>query len=146
MSAAAAAASYTEKRLSYPFRQIRMSGIIGSDKVAAKYERLYEEVMRLSKSRLASINDERERQEELNILGVTGVDALDVIERQEAAAAAAAEASLEEERNDDPRANDIDYVTELEIAVDKNIMMVKNGTAQEEEFEDDEDEDKRRGI
>jgi hypothetical protein len=55
-----------------------MSGIIGSDTVAAKYERLYEEVMRLSKSRLASINDERER--------------------QEAAAAAAAEASLEEER------------------------------------------------
>jgi hypothetical protein len=103
-----------------------MSGIIGSDKVAAKYERLYEEVMRLSKSRLASINDERER--------------------QEAAAAAAAEASLEEERNDDPRANDIDYVTELEIAADKNIMMVKNGTAQEEEFEDDEDEDKRRDI
>jgi hypothetical protein len=94
--------------------------------VAAKYERLYEEVMRLSKSRLASINDERER--------------------QEAVAAAAAEASLEEERNDDPRANDIDYVTELEIAADKNIMMVKNGTAQEEEFVDDEDEDKRRDI
>ena len=94
--------------------------------MAAKYERLYEEVMRLSKSRLASINDERER--------------------QEAVAAAAAEASLEEERNDDPRANDIDYVTELEIAADKNIMMVKNGTAQEEEFVDDEDEDKRRDI
>jgi hypothetical protein len=124
-----------------------MSGIIWSDKVAAKYERLYEEVMRLSKSRLASINDERERQEELNILGLTGVDALDKIERQEAAAAAAAESSLEEEeRNDDPRANDIDYVTELEIAADKNIVMVKNGTAQEEEFEDDEDEDKRRDI
>jgi hypothetical protein len=90
------------------------------DRIAANYDRLYHEVMRLSAERLAGIKDERERQEEMNILGVTGVEVLDEMERQEEETASA-EARLEEgeDEEDDPRADDIDYVTELEIAAEK---------------------------
>lgn len=50
-------------------------------RIAANYDRLLDEVMRLSSDRLASIKDDRERQEEMNVLAVSGVEAL--AEREE---------------------------------------------------------------
>lgn len=103
------------------------------DRMAENYDRLYDEVMRLSADRLASIKDERQRAGEMNKLGVTGVEVLDEMERQEAAAAKAR--LLEEEKNDnDPSADDIDYQTELEIEADKN-QQYKTTTRREGEEE-----------
>ena len=92
------------------------------DRMASNYDRLYQEVIRLSADRLAGIKDSKEREEEMNILGVTGVEVLDEMECQEEEEEAAAKARLlEEEKNDnDPRTDDIDYQMELEIEADKN--------------------------
>jgi len=90
------------------------------DRIASNYDRLYEEVMRLSESRLASIKDSKEREKEMNILGVTGVEALDEMERQEEEEADKTRLEEEEKNDNDPRADDIDYQMELEIGADKN--------------------------
>ncbi len=93
------------------------------DRMASNYERLYEEVMRLSAEKLANIKDKRERQEEINTPGLTGVEVLDKMERQEEAATAAMirlrKGEGEGEEDDAPRMDDIDYVTELEISAEK---------------------------
>jgi hypothetical protein len=53
------------------------------EKIATNYERLYNEVMRLSSDRLAGIKDKREREQEMNVLAVSGVEALAEIEKTE---------------------------------------------------------------
>ena len=87
--------------------------------MAANYDRLYEEVMRLSSARLAGIKDERDREEEMNALGVSGVAALDKIEMHEEQEVEAAARLEEDDGDDDPLADDIDYTTELEIAEER---------------------------
>jgi hypothetical protein len=89
------------------------------DRMAANYDRLYEEVMRLSSARLAGIKDERDREEEMNALGVSGVAALDKIEMHEEQEVEAAARLEEDDGDDDPLADDIDYTTELEIAEER---------------------------
>jgi predicted nucleic acid-binding Zn-ribbon protein len=53
------------------------------EKIAANYDRLLDEVMRLSSDRLAGIKDKREREQEMNVLAVTGVEVLAEIEEIE---------------------------------------------------------------
>jgi hypothetical protein len=83
------------------------------DRMTANYDRLYGEVMRLIADRLASIKDERECQQEINMLGMVGVEALDEMERHQEQEEAEAKARLLQEEDH------IDYVTELEIAAEK---------------------------
>ena len=52
-------------------------------RIAANYDRLLDEVMRLSSDRLDSIKDEKERQEEMNALAVSGVEVLAEMEETE---------------------------------------------------------------
>jgi hypothetical protein len=90
------------------------------ERMAANYNRLQHEVMRLSRNRLDSIKDERKRQEEEIMLEVVGVEALEEMEREEAereeaAKKRAAAAEPTELIEDDNNNNDPNYATELEI-------------------------------
>ena len=66
-------------------------------RIAANYDRLLDEVMRLNSDRLDGIKDKLKREQEMNVLAVAGVEALAEMEEKEEIALTEIEARLLEE-------------------------------------------------
>jgi hypothetical protein len=81
------------------------------DDKLAKYDRLYDEIMRLNKSEIMKIRKKKARQEEMNALAISGVVAMDEIESDELGEEEGTKRAAAV-RTDDSPANGLDYWTD----------------------------------